>query len=74
MGIKCQIWLLTIAARDVGQNVPRGLQYPQEAARPMDTNPAESIPIVVGQEDDGRWRADIESMPGVMADGPARCR
>jgi predicted RNase H-like HicB family nuclease len=27
----------------------------------------ESIPIVVGREDDGRWWADIESMPGVMA-------
>jgi len=29
----------------------------------------ESIPITVGQEDDGRWWADIESMPGVMAYG-----
>jgi predicted RNase H-like HicB family nuclease len=27
----------------------------------------ESIPILVGREDDGRWWADIESMPGVMA-------
>ena len=32
----------------------------------------ESIPIVVGQEDDGRWWADIESMPGVMAYGATR--
>jgi len=27
-------------------------------------NLAESIAIVLGQEDDGRWWADIESMPG----------
>jgi predicted RNase H-like HicB family nuclease len=32
----------------------------------------ESIPIVLGQEDDGHWWADIESMPGVMAYGPSR--
>jgi len=32
----------------------------------------ESIPIVVGREDDGRWWADIESMPGVMAYGASR--
>jgi len=32
----------------------------------------ESIPIVVGREDDGRWWADIESMPGVMAYGETR--
>ena len=25
-----------------------------------------------GQEDDGRWWAEIESMPGVMAYGPTR--
>ena len=31
-----------------------------------------SIPIVVGREDDGRWWADIESMPGVMAYGATR--
>lgn len=31
-----------------------------------------SIPIVLGQEDDGRWWADIESMPGVMAYGETR--
>ena len=29
----------------------------------------ESIPILAGQEEDGRWWADIESMPGVMAYG-----
>ena len=33
----------------------------------MDTVTVESILIVVGREDDGRWWADIESMPGVMA-------
>ena len=38
----------------------------------MDTAMIESIPIVVGKEDDGRWWADIESMPGVMAYGESR--
>jgi len=32
----------------------------------------ESIPIMVGREEDGRWWADIESMPGVMAYGETR--
>jgi predicted RNase H-like HicB family nuclease len=32
----------------------------------------ERLPIVVGREDDGRWWADIESMPGVMAYGATR--
>lgn len=32
----------------------------------------DSIPITLGQEDDGRWWADIESMPGVMAYGNDR--
>jgi predicted RNase H-like HicB family nuclease len=36
------------------------------------TGALESIPIVVGREDDGRWWADIESMPGVMAYGSTR--
>ena len=35
----------------------------------MDTVTVESIPIVIGREEDGRWWADIESMPGVMAYG-----
>jgi predicted RNase H-like HicB family nuclease len=35
----------------------------------MEANTIESIPIVVGPEEDGRWWADIESMPGVMAYG-----
>jgi len=38
----------------------------------METVTLESIPIVVGREDDGRWWADIESMPGVMAYGDTR--
>ena len=33
----------------------------------METITVESIPIVVGREEDGRWWADLESMPGVMA-------
>jgi predicted RNase H-like HicB family nuclease len=38
----------------------------------METMTTESIPITVGQEEDGRWWADIESMPGVMAHGATR--
>jgi predicted RNase H-like HicB family nuclease len=38
----------------------------------MEKVTVESIPIVVGREDDGRWWADIESMPGVMAYGDTR--
>lgn len=38
----------------------------------METVIVESIPIVVGREEDGRWWADIESMPGVMAYGGTR--
>jgi len=38
----------------------------------MDNATLESIPIVVGREDDGRWWADIEPMPGVMAYGASR--
>ena len=32
----------------------------------------ESILILIGREDDGRWWADIELMPGVMAYGATR--
>jgi predicted RNase H-like HicB family nuclease len=32
----------------------------------------ESIPTAVRREQDGRWWADIESMPGVMAYGATR--
>jgi predicted RNase H-like HicB family nuclease len=38
----------------------------------METITVESIPVVVGREEDGRWWADIESMPGVMAYGVTR--
>jgi predicted RNase H-like HicB family nuclease len=38
----------------------------------MEKITVESTPIVVGQEEDGRWWADIESMPGVMAFGATR--
>jgi predicted RNase H-like HicB family nuclease len=40
--------------------------------RTMETITVESIPIVVGREEDGRWWADIECMPGVMAYGATR--
>jgi predicted RNase H-like HicB family nuclease len=43
-----------------------------EGEAPMEIVKLESIPIVVGREDDGRWWADIESMPGVMAYGATR--
>ena len=38
----------------------------------METVTVESIPITLGQEEDGRWWADIESMSGVMAYGNTR--
>lgn len=38
----------------------------------METPAVESIPIALGREEDGRWWADIESMPGVMAYGDTR--
>ncbi len=38
----------------------------------METISPDSILIVLGQEDDGRWWADVESMPGVIAYGPTR--
>jgi len=33
----------------------------------MDCDAVDSIPITIGRENDGRWWADIELMPGVMA-------
>ena len=36
------------------------------------TGVLESIPITLGREEDGRWWAEIESMPGVMAYGATR--
>jgi predicted RNase H-like HicB family nuclease len=38
----------------------------------MNPGTLESIPITLGREDDGRWWADIDSMPGVMACGATR--
>lgn len=38
----------------------------------MEIVTVESISIVLGREEDGRWWADIESMPGVMAYGDTR--
>jgi predicted RNase H-like HicB family nuclease len=38
----------------------------------MQTGTVESIPMTVGREGDGRWWADIESMPSVMAYGETR--
>ena len=38
----------------------------------MDTVTVESIRIAVEREEDGRWWADIESLPGVMAYGETR--
>jgi len=38
----------------------------------MDRITEESLPIAVGREEDGRWWADIELMPGVMAYGETR--
>jgi predicted RNase H-like HicB family nuclease len=43
-----------------------------EVGSSMERITIESIPIVVGREEDGRWWADIESMPGVMAYGATR--
>lgn len=40
--------------------------------RLMETGTLESIPITLGREEDGRWWADVESMPGVMAYGGTR--
>jgi predicted RNase H-like HicB family nuclease len=38
----------------------------------METVTVESIPITLGRQDDGRWWADVESMPGVVAYGDSR--
>lgn len=38
----------------------------------METAALDAIPITLGQEEDGRWWADIESMPGVMSYGASR--
>ena len=46
-------------------------QYNQSEER-MEITTAGSVSISVGREEDGRWWADIESMPGVMAYGSSR--
>ena len=38
----------------------------------MESTTVDSVLIFVGREEDGRWWADIESMPGVMAYGSSR--
>ena len=38
----------------------------------MEKVTVESIPILVGRDEVGRWWADIELMPGVMAYGETR--
>ena len=38
----------------------------------METITIEKVAITMGREADGRWWADIESMPGVMAYGESR--
>jgi predicted RNase H-like HicB family nuclease len=40
-----------------------------ECGRVVETVTANSIRITLGRETDGRWWADVESMPGVMAYG-----
>jgi predicted RNase H-like HicB family nuclease len=62
-GVRFWDWLVHL-----WNNIPR--YNPEE--RPMDSITVESIPIVIGREEDGRWWADIESMPGVMAYGTTR--
>lgn len=46
-------------------------QYNESEER-MEITTVDSISILVGREEDGRWWADIESMPGVMAYGSSR--
>jgi predicted RNase H-like HicB family nuclease len=59
------------APRGGGSAAHRGRAY-NEAEGFMETVTVESIPITVGREEDGRWWADIEIMPGVMAYGESR--
>ena len=51
------------------ENFLRARHYNKDV---MQTITVESIPIVVGREEDGRWWADIEVMPGVMTYGTTR--
>ena len=54
-----------------GIRLERSRQY-NEIEERMETTTIDSISIFVGREEDGRWWADIESMPGVMAYGASR--
>ncbi len=38
----------------------------------MEVLTSDGIEILIGREDDGRWWADIEALPGVMAYGFTR--
>lgn len=38
----------------------------------MEITTVDSLSIFVGREEDGRWWADIEFMPGVVANGSSR--
>jgi predicted RNase H-like HicB family nuclease len=40
--------------------------------RVVETVTAKSIRITLGRETDGRWWADVDSMPGVMAYGDTK--
>lgn len=55
-----------------GSRAPGSFRNYNEGENSMEKMTVESIPIVVGREEDGRWWADIESMPGVMAYGTTR--
>jgi predicted RNase H-like HicB family nuclease len=63
-------------AQDLYRDVEEGPVATREATiepgSRMETVTVESISITLGREDDGRWWADIESMPGVMACGDTR--
>jgi len=62
----------SVALLDPDPKSGDGLQHYNVEGRSMETGTVESIPIVVGREEDGRWWADVESMPGVMAYGATR--
>src|ERR1035437_980959 len=55
-----------------GEQSRCGLRHYNVGEGPMERITVESIPIGVGREEDGRWWADIELMPGVMAYGATR--
>ena len=57
--------LLTVIFAAGSAGAPESISF-AEAAMPMETIPAESIPVVMGEEDDDRWRA--ESTRSKLAD------